>query len=562
MTMITSEHDQGGFPKDVPPTPPNPGKSRYCYLFPDAARQYDAGIFADAFGDEQQTIYRLLAVATWLEQQNSARPPNDPLLRMPVPAVYTYFGQFVNHDLSAPVGGMLADVNAIPDAATIGNEPLFAGKTWRGSVEDILLHFQNEHEHPLTLGSLYGEGPYGVAGKPPSAEIRALYDAEGVRFRLGQTCDASADFARLTVQPDQVVQKPGPDLPRQTDPDRPAMALIADRRNDENLILSQLHLAMMLLHNKAVDALRPQFDDPATCFAQARRLVTRHYHWCILHDLLPQLLSPSVLRTLDLTAPARLTLRQVPLEFTTAAFRFGHSMVADSYDYNANFGTEKIVSPRASLIQLFSFTTHGGMGGLGAYSALPDHWVVDWQRLTDPNPQGLAQSDRIDLAFAQMMMKVAQGHGGDGIGSIIARNLARGFHRRIPFGQVLAQAYGVAVLTPDEIRATMPRGLDSDPQHPETLEDAQKRQAFLTETPAWLYFLCEAKAREGGTRLGATASHIIAETFVGLLQQDADSILGAQGRGWAPAQSPLQTADRRPIGTIRDLLLFAVAAPL
>ena len=93
-------------------------------------------------------------------------------------------------------------------------------------------------------------------------------------------------------------------------------------------------------------------------------------------------------------------------------------------------------------------------------------------------------------------------------------------------------------------------------------EDVQKRQAFLTETPAWLYFLCEAKAREGGTRLGATASHIIAETFVGLLQQDADSILGAQGRGWAPAQSPLQTADRRPIGTIRDLLLFAVAAPL
>jgi len=75
-------------------------------------------------------------------------------------------------------------------------------------------------------------------------------------------------------------------------------ALIADRRSDENLILSQLHLALMLLHNKAVSALEPQFPDPARLLRSRRvGLLTRHYHWLILHDYLPRLLSRSVLAT-------------------------------------------------------------------------------------------------------------------------------------------------------------------------------------------------------------------------------------------------------------------------
>lgn len=561
MTLITSEHDQGGFQREAAPSPRNPGKSRYCYLFPEAAGEAAAGIFSDSPGDEQETIRRLLEIATWLEQQNSAIVRDDPQLRIPVPAAFTYFAQFVNHDLSAPVGGMLHDVNAIQDAVTIVDQPLFAGKTWRGSVADILLHFQNEHEHPLTLSSLYGEGPHAIAGRQPAGEILRLYDADRLRFRLGTAYHApDSDFAGMTVhEAATVVRKPGArDIPRETDRAQPAAALIADRRNDENLILSQIHLAMMLLHNKAVDALLPLFADHSKCFAEARSLVTRHYHWCILYDLLPALLSKSVLATLDFNAPARLKQPLVPLEFTTAAFRFGHSMIADSYDFNANFGLESIISPRASLLQLFGFTTKGGMGGFGSHCPLPDHWLPDWDRLTDPLREGSTRSDSIDMSFAQMMMNVVPQHS-DGLSSIIARNLARGFHRRIAFGQVLARQYRVPVLSEDELRAAMPRGLASDPQHPETAAQAQQRQALLRETPAWLYFLCEAKAREGGARLGATASHIIADTFAGLLQANADSILGAGGRNWTPSMSPLKNADGRALATLRDLLLFAVA---
>ncbi len=566
MCPIQSDHDLGGFQFGAPPTPKNPGKSRYCYLFPTLvddpppAKGQKPGIFSDSHGDEEETIKRLLAIALWIEQQNSKVDQGDLSMRIDTPAAYTYFAQFVNHDLSAPVGGMLEDVSAIPNAVTIGHDELFAGKIWRGQSGDILDHFQNEHLHPLNLSSLYGEGPFGEDGQPPADECRQMYDAAGLHFKLGKTCDVTDSFSSLTDKDPAQVQRvqDAPDIPRETDPAKTPKPLIGDRRNDGNLILSQMHLALMLFHNKAVDALGQQFADPQARFAAARRLVTRHYHWCILHDFLPRILSQTVLNQIQPYGAAGPVLTEVPLEFTTAAYRFGHSMVSGSYDYNPNFGKEAMINTSAALGDLISFTTRMGMGGLGAHCAVPNHWVVDWDRLTDPNRMGLSQAEMIDTKFAKEMMDAAHMNR-DGMGSIISRNLARGFHRRVPFGQVLAGACGVEVLTGDQIREVMPNKLAHDPEHGELAHE--KLLIILTETPAWLYFLCEARILEGGKRLGPTASHIIAQTFIGLMRRDEQSILGAAGRSWTPAQSPLTTADRRPIATLRDLLLFAVAGP-
>lgn len=566
MCPILSDHDLGGFPFGAPPTPKNPGKSRYCYLFPTLVddpppnKGQKPGVFSDSLGDEQETITRLLAIALWIEQQNSKVDQSDLSMRIDTPAAYTYFAQFVNHDLSAPVGGMLEDVNALPNAVTIEQVELFAGKTWRGNAKAILDHFQNEHQRPLNLSSLYGEGPFGEGGQPPSDECRQMYDAEGLHFKLGKTCDVKDSFPRLTAKDPNLVHRciDAPDIPRETDPAQNPKPLIADRRNDGNLILSQIHLALMLFHNKAVDALHPQYADPQTCFAVARRLVTQHYHWCILHDFLPRILSERVLNRLDINDDAGPTLTEVPLEFTTAAYRFGHSMVAGSYDYNANFGKEAMINTKAALGDLISFTTRMGMGGLGAHSPLPNHWVVDWDRLTDPDRKGLSRADMIDMKFAKEMMDAASKNR-DGMGSIVARNLARGFHRRIPFGQVLATACGVEVLTSDQIREAMPNKLAHDPEHVEMSND--KLQIILTETPAWLYFLCESRILEGGKRVGPTASHIIAQTFIRLIRSDDQSILGAAGRSWTPAQSPLKTMNDGPIASLRDLLLLVVATP-
>jgi hypothetical protein len=340
--------------------------------------------------------------------------------------------------------------------------------------------------------------------------------------------------------------------------------IIADRRNDENLILSQLHLALLLFHNKAVAALEGKFPTARAHFAAARQLVTLHYHWLILHDFLPSLLSRAVLEVPLADRPQALpAARTVPLEFTTAAFRFGHSMVGAAYDYNENFGRgSKLFSRGATLQELFTFTSHRNMGKAGpATYQLPDHWVIDWDRMSQPSRgasgRGIGGAERIDLTFAPDMLN-AMGSSEVAVhGSILFRNLMRGFHRRIPFGQQLARACGFDPLGHDEIRACLPEGGDDGPGTT-TLRDFAETAGFLSETPAWLYFLCEARHHENGERIGPTASHIIADTITGLMRFMPDSVLTHAGGTWHPRQSVLKDADPEGLTTIRDLLLFAV----
>lgn len=566
MSLINSKHNLGGFDKDQSPNA-EAGRSDYCYLFKDAANDPDAGRFTalSAYDKkDEETIRRLLYFATWIERSNSAHPVDDFHLRIKLPAAFTYFGQFLNHDLSAPVGSMLGIVDEIPETVIIGQDPLPGiAKMWRaGHTDEILLHIRNQQAKPLTLDSLYSDGPFRADGQKTAPEVHALYDAQGLHFVLYPTCAPSAETLANAKNPIEQV-KGAKDLPRGIENDK-RVTLIADRRNDGNLILAQLHLAFMLFHNTVVDILRPEFPDAAACFAAARRLVTRHYHWCILHDFLPRILSHGAVKAAT-DSPQLFdhdTKGKVPMEFTTAAFRFGHSLISGRYDYNSNFGTGKSIDDKATLIDLFAFTSAGGMKG---YDQLPNHWVIDWNRMTADVPAnvqpGINQSEQIDTRFAQGLMSVVPDAPTPEFQSIVARNLVRGFHRRMPFGQVLAKLCNKPVLSHEDICAAMPNGLAEEAAYPDADGDQDRRSEFASNTPAWLYFLCEAKLIEGGERLGPTASQIIAETFVTLMGLQNGAIAGEDGRAWHPSQSPLKTADDQPIATLRDLLRYATPPP-
>lgn len=534
MGIVKSDHSLVGGQDDAGAD----GKSRYCYLFPDLANAKYAGLFKQGSAQETLTVLK--------EFEQAFHPPQSdaPPLRMKLPAVYTYFGQFVNHDMSAPVGGMLVDVAEIANQGVLPTQDLPGlSKEWRAeTIGPILDHFQNEHEYPLTLSSLYGDGPSST-----DPEVQALYLDDGMRFLITQAiAPTREEIGEITEAPfESIHRNPGAwDIPR-----KDGIALLADRRNDGNLILSQLHLAFMLLHNKAVDILHPQMPDSRACFTAARRLVTLHYQWCIVADYLPNLLSRGVLEKV-MAAPPRLTnAKEVPMEFTTAAFRFGHSMVGSMYDFNANFGAYGRISGAALLQDLFHFTSRGGMAGRSGQ--LPDHWLVDWQRLIREDGEELGQAERIDMNFANDMLNVVGESNQLALGSIFLRNILRGFHRRIPFGQDLAKAYGVPVLDVRALAAAMPETTPG-------LRRAAQEMGFLAETPAWVYFLCEASALEDGQRLGPTASHIIADTFIGLMKNDPESVLRAEGGGWHPRTSPLKFVSGEALTSIGAMLLFAV----
>ncbi len=546
MSIIASDHSLPGQHGAGDERPPPPGmaaaRSDYTYLFPGLSNSPEAGLFPGT--GEAETLQRLLRF------EETYRTYAFDVRRMSLPPAFTYFGQFVNHDLSAPVGGVKNEDASIAAASVINSQDLpgLDLSTRAPDTGAILRDLRNEQESPLTLCSLYAEGPYTA-----DPEVRSLYDGDGVFFRLATSSGVSrAALAATTLDPANVHRDVGaPDIPRHPTERK---ALIADRRNDENLLISQLHLALMLVHNKAARALGPSARSASECFTAARRLVTRHYHWCILNDYLPKLLWEGVLGKV-LAGDPRLTRPEVPMEFTTAAFRFGHSMVSQKYDFNPNFGAEKLISPAATLPDLFAFTSRGGMGSFGNETVqLPDHWVADWDRLTRAGEA--AGADRIDMRFAPGMLNHLSHTDNMRHSSIFFRNVLRGFHRRIAFGQDYARAYRVERLTADQILDAMPLDPSQAVLGMEDVRAAAMQAGFGDHTPAWLYFLCEADALAGGQKLGPTASYIIADTVVGLIRQQPDSILNLPG-GWRPADSPLRRKTGEPLDSIRNLLLFS-----
>lgn len=540
MPRISSTHDLLSWSGPVAAAP----QSRYTYLFPALADDDRVGCLTGT--TPIQTFARLKA----FEEASRTPLSGVPVLQMQLPAAYTYFGQFVNHDISAPVGDVVSGPDPRPVGVIGAVDPPGLDRTRRASPGVILANLVNEHAHPMTLCSLYGEGP--DSGDPG---IASLYEPDRKRFRLGQTRrEADQLFIDRLIDPAKVHHDTGArDIPR-----KDHQPLIADARNDENVIISQLHLALMLFHNKAVAVLEPRLPDAGDCFRAARQLVTLHYHWLILHDYLPKLLSASVQAAPLAGYPSRLTLPgEVPLEFTTAAFRFGHSMVGAAYDFNANFGVGGRISNKgATLEELFEFTSKQKMQTSGNKSlALPDHWVIDWKRMTRTPARratatrpGLGGAEQIDMAFARDMLTVIGDSSVAAHGSILFRNLMRSYHRRIPFGQDLARAYGVTPLTRSEVRDALPAGL----------QEPADTLGFLDQTPAWIYFLCEARVLEAGERVGPTASHIIADTIIGILRQTAWSVLNHQGGTWHPKQSPLREKGEDSLTSLRKFLLFAV----
>jgi len=142
------------------------------------------------------------------------------------------------------------------------------------------------------------------------------------------------------------------DLPRSVrlndnggeDPAEPKRAIIGDPRNDENVIVAQLHGLFLKFHNRLAA------DNPNLSFSEIQKLLRFHYQWIVTQDFLRLVGSEPGLKSVlprlfrkkgnPPSQPPRLAFYHfkqasfMPVEFSVAAYRFGHSMVRPGYRLN------------------------------------------------------------------------------------------------------------------------------------------------------------------------------------------------------------------------------------
>lgn len=475
--------------------------SGFAYLFPELVTDPRKTLPVGAV-----TIEALRALGAAMATAQTSLPPP------PIPAGYTYFGQFIDHDIT--LQKFIGADERLFDITRDTFDPL--------TMAQIGAELSNERTAPFDLDSLYA--------KPAKRQ--------GHKMALGPNAQ------NLPHETPPFALPPGKDpanndLPRGAD----RQALIGDPRNDENLIINQLQVAFLKFHNRLVTT-------QGLTYRQAVKAVRQHYQAVVIFDYLRRLVAPTVfdqvLASNTFFRPLPPTGLFMPLEFSVAAFRFGHSMVRPAYRYNVNFG-------EATLENLFSFTAFRGHIGPAddesiRFDTVPRNWIIQWENfLPFSNAADPQTAMPIDTALALPLLPKEE----DIMARLAQRNLLRGYLLNLPTGQSVARAIGgdAAVLGRDAIlRAANPT-------------DWQILQAYpflLERTPLWYYILIEAKHQKNGERLGLVGSTIVAETIIGLIRQSQDSIL--QDPHWRSTLGAGFPSDRTQL-QLRHLIEFAGLGP-
>ena len=495
-----------------------------------------------------------------------------------MPAGYTYFGQFVDHDLTLDTTSTL-NPGDLKDPTKTQNDPA------------------NARSPRFDLDCLYGTGP---GDRPYMYAVND--DVENKMYASASLLIEEWDLSRASNH----------------------RAIIGDKRNDENSIVNQIQQLFIRFHNKVVSELAAADSNlrGGGLFQRAQEEVRWAYQQIILDDFLPRIVDAATLDNFKQTNSYQLfkpALRKnLPREFVAAAYRFGHSGVRTGYRLQGMPGKHN-----GTILPIFINPPKKNVDdSLVGFDPLPAKHVIDnWGRffsastpvagerlmsnegetvdiadggegkvrlqyaykldpsITDPLanlPPKIASKDDVFPADVRNPDPLVPGP------SLALLNLLRGNRYGLHGGQAYAKKIGIPPL--DEKYLCIRQSFDTENGKNFTITpiselngiNGKLGDAFKDDTPLWFYILAEAQkpiidfwiehgkkdltedqlkgvisdgltpaqqlkgTRCSGTQLGGVGGRIITEVFYGLLESDDQSVQKSirKPRNWQPIWGP------------------------
>ncbi|MBW8198344.1 peroxidase family protein [Flagellimonas abyssi] len=408
-----------------------------------------------------------------------------------VPLGMIFFGQFVDHDITFDTQTNFSSIN---------------------NPSEI----ENTRSATLDLDCIFGGGPEDEPFLYDKPEGRGLY------LLTGKTNQNQGQAANLEKH----------DLPRTGT----ETAIIGDPRNDENRVISQFQLAMIRFYNANYDALKNADPHKAAVeiYEEARQLVTWHYQWVVVNEFLPLLCGSKLVS--EILGAGRKFYKPchsafIPVEFSVAAYRFGHSMINQKLK----------LKPSGDVHSIFSSEF-----GRGFEKIKNQKQIVEWEALFDFDGN-YQRAEKLDTQLAAILLNlpfIDSTNPADK--SLATRNLRRGQSFLLPSGESVA-----ACTERDEGEINDVKNLIRNVSQAYNIN-------LDNGTPLWFYILAEAeeigRIDNGGSKpgegLGPVGGTIVAETLIGLLEMDEESYLG-HNRDWSP------TLGTNGVFTMKDLLTIA-----
>ncbi len=421
----------------------------------------------------------------------------------------------------------IANLSALADVMTAGfDRPTDGPDPEESGIPSLYTYFGQFIDHDITFD--------------PVSVLTKAQDPDGL-----------VDFRTPALDLDNIGVADANDLPRFA-----GRALIGDPRNDENSIVSQLQGLFLRFHNRMVD------DNPGLGFEALQQRVRFHYQYVVLNDFLPRIVSDPVLtqlKTGDHYDRSNIkffhwkTWPFMPVEFSVACYRLGHSMIRPGYRLND-----------ADDMLLSIFPDENFQNALTGFQTMAPGRAIDWGRFIDldvraygtagedntaANKRRLQFAYRIDPSLVNPLHALPPAIASDPP-SLLLRNLERGWRLELPSGQAVAKAMHITPL--DDSQILIGKAVDT----PDTGEEPVAintiaNGVFAKNCPLWTYVLAEAANHKVAVtipvtgapgpvstpQLGPVGGRIVAEVILGLIFGDNFSVLSLDPH-WAPVTGP------------------------